>query len=259
MKKLTALLLSLTLALVACGGSPDTTEPDTSPATAQSPTPATPASPTVGTTAPTPSEFTAVNVIDARRKPPTPIVAVLTADHCAPATGALSGGYDVTVVGTALDTVDQVLGIPTAADLLSFVHVDATHLTVTIPTGLATGPVNILLSSSSLADTVSVPFTFTADCNALTLTSIAPLTIPKEGGTLLTLHGSGFACATAHVDVQVFLSHVAFTVVDDSTITFLAPSMTVGGPFENPVFPLIADVRVERFNSVPVQLNVTYE
>jgi hypothetical protein len=57
--------------------------------------------------------------------------------------------------------------------------------------------------------------------------SIAPSAVGAEGGRFVTLHGK---CFHLVVDVEVNIHSVGFTIVDDSTIVFVAPTLAdVGG------------------------------
>lgn len=105
-----------------------------------------------------------------------------------PNTGDVSGGTLITLTGTGFTPGSTVTldGVP--ATQVAFVS--ATELTAFTP---AHGPamVDVVVTSDGVPATLVYGFTYTR--GVPTIASVAPVSGPTSGGTLLTLTGSGFA------------------------------------------------------------------
>ncbi len=143
--------------------------------------------------------------------------AVVTA--VVPATSPTSGGGTLTISGSGLGAVtDLTIGGVAVADL--DVAPDGTTVTGTIP-------------ASDTAGSAAVELTFpagTVDAGALiyvapAITAVSPSQGPNEGGTAVTLTGTGFTGAT---DLVLGGDSLPFTVVSDTEITFTTPAHPAG-------------------------------
>jgi hypothetical protein len=138
---------------------------------------------------------------------------VPTLTSVTPSQGPATGGNTVTLTGTNLSAVTQVLFGGTPATL--FTLVSATQITAVAPPG--TGTVQITATSPG---GTSNPLTY-AYVPAPVLTSVAPNQGPTTGGTTLTLTGTGFTGATA---VRFGATPAtSFTVTSATQITAVAP------------------------------------
>lgn len=136
-----------------------------------------------------------------------------------PISGPASGGTTVNINGAGLiNATDVFFGTTPAA---SFTVVSDNLITAVSPPG-----------TGAVAVTVSTPSTFSNGSlfqylTAPTLTSITPTGGPITGGNNVTLSGSGFTGA-----LNVFFGGLptTFTVLDDGTITAVAPTVGTPGP-----------------------------
>jgi hypothetical protein len=137
-----------------------------------------------------------------------------------PTTGPIAGGTVVTITGTGFTGATSVTfgGTPAAVTAVT-----ATTITVTAPAHTA-GTVDVLVTtpSGTSANTAADNFIYTS---GPTVTSISPKAGPVEGGTLVTITGSGFTGATS---VTFGGTSVTPTVVNDTTITATSPARAAG-------------------------------
>lgn len=136
-----------------------------------------------------------------------------------PTQGPETGGTTVNINGAGLINATGVFFGTTPA--ASFTVVSDNLITAVSPPG-----------TGAVAITVSTPSTFSNGSlfqylTAPTLTSITPTTGPITGGNNVTLSGSGFTGA-----LNVFFGGLptTFTVLDDGTITAVAPTVGTVGP-----------------------------
>ena len=144
-----------------------------------------------------------------------------------PNSGPASGGSSVTITGQGFTDSTEVTfgGIPAT----SFVVNSDTSITAVTPASAA-GSVDVTVTTPTTPATAPAAFAFVAP----TLTGVTPGAGPLEGGTTVTLSGSGFTGATT-----IFFGDAStenFTVDSDGTITAVTPAYDLSGP---------ADVRVE--------------
>ena len=144
-----------------------------------------------------------------------PVVTSLT-----PTTGPIAGGTVVTITGTGFTGATSVTFGGTAAAITA---VAATTITVTTPAHVA-GTVDVLVTTptGTSANTVADNFIYTS---GPTVTAISPKSGPVEGGTLVTITGSGFTGATS---VTFGGTSATPTVVSDSSITATSPARAAG-------------------------------
>lgn len=137
-----------------------------------------------------------------------------------PVTGPIAGGTVVTITGTGFTGATSVTFGGTAA---VFTVTNATTISATAPAHAA-GTVDVLVTtpSGTSANVAADNFTYTS---GPTVTSISPKGGPVEGGTLVTITGSGFTGATS---VTFGGTSVTPTVVNDTSITATSPARSAG-------------------------------
>jgi hypothetical protein len=143
-----------------------------------------------------------------------------------PTSGSESGGEEVELTGVGF----------TGATAVTFGGVAGTDIDVENDTTLrvmtpehAPGAVEVRVTAGgeTNADSDNVMFTFEADPPAIT--GIVPDEGPTAGGTVVTISGSGFTGAT---DVVFSVTDATdFTVIDDETISAVAPPHAAGTVF----------------------------
>ncbi|MFP2928048.1 IPT/TIG domain-containing protein [Pyxidicoccus sp. 3LG] len=111
-----------------------------------------------------------------------------------PATGALSGGNSVTLLGAGFPagTGLQVLFGGTASPAVT--RISSTELRVTVPRGLTSGPVDVRVHGQGSGGVLRRAYRYLDDTR---ITDVTPLTGRPEGGTQVVLTGQGFEGATA--------------------------------------------------------------
>lgn len=115
-------------------------------------------------------------------------VAPPTITAVTPSSGDVAGGAVITITGTGFNASTTVSFDGTPAAQVSLVS--ATELAAVTPRH-APGVVDVEVSTGGAAATLTDGFTFTR--GAPTLATVAPVSGPITGGTLLTLSGTGFA------------------------------------------------------------------
>jgi photosystem II stability/assembly factor-like uncharacterized protein len=151
-----------------------------------------------------------------------------------PNTGTTTGGVAITLTGTGFRTgaVVTLGGVPAT----SVVVVGSTSITAMTPQHAA-GAVSVSVTNTDgQSSTLAGAFTYAAP--PLAVTSVYPGTGTSEGGTLLSIAGSGFlsapsspvgAAATAVPTVTVGgVPATNVTVVGDSLITAISPTLPAG-------------------------------
>ncbi|WP_350347468.1 IPT/TIG domain-containing protein [Agromyces sp. G08B096] len=143
---------------------------------------------------------------------PAPVITALTPDE-----GPTAGGTPVTITGTDLGGVTEVLvdGVS-----VPFTPVSDTEITFVTPPHAA-GAVDVAVITPG-GPSNELPYTYVA---APAITALTPDTGPVAGGTEVTIEGTDLEGAT---DVTVDGVSVPFTVEDDGTITFVTPPHAAG-------------------------------
>ncbi len=144
-------------------------------------------------------------------------VAAPSVTSLSPSSGPVSGGTSVTITGTGLSGTTAVAFGATPAT--SFSVVNATTITATAPAGSA-GAVNVtvLTPGGTSAAGAGSQYTYLA---TPVVSGLSPSSGPTQGGTPVTITGTGFTGATA---VTFGASPAtSFTVVDATTITAVSP------------------------------------
>lgn len=155
---------------------------------------------------------------------------LLSCTHALPKSGPTLGGGALSISCTGLHygATASIGGFE--AETLS-ADVDAELLVVEIPLGDA-GPAVIGVESPFATVTLEAPYTYIAP-SPLTITSVAPDVGPTEGGTSLTLTGTGFE---AGMWVRIgALPAPSVTVLDNETAEVVTPAGSPGS----------ADIHVE--------------
>ncbi|MEQ9162554.1 MAG: IPT/TIG domain-containing protein, partial [Ilumatobacter fluminis] len=137
-----------------------------------------------------------------------------------PGSGPESGGTAVTITGSNFTgatgvTFDGIAGT-------SFVVVDDSTITASTPPH-APGSVSVIVQQSG-GDSNALAFDYLPD--PASATSLTPTSGPEDGGTTVTITGSGFDEATSATFDGV--AGTAFTVVDDTTISVATPPHAPG-------------------------------
>jgi IPT/TIG domain len=139
-------------------------------------------------------------------------VAAPTVTGLSPNFGPLAGGTMVTITGTSFTGASSVaFGTTPAA---SFSVVSSTTITAVSPPG--TGIVDVIVTAPSGTSTLSPAdqFTYVA---APTVTAISPRSGPSNGGTLVTITGTGFS--------QPDVPSVYFGLNPATDVTVVSPTM----------------------------------
>jgi LPXTG-motif cell wall-anchored protein len=147
----------------------------------------------------------------------TPVVTAVS-----PSTSATGGGGIVTVTGTGFSGVTAVRFGAVAATAITVQS--STSLTATAPAGTGTLDVRVTTSAGGASATSAADqFSYIA---APAIATITPNAGPLGGGVTVTIKGARFSGATSVIFGVV--AATSFAVVDDSTITAVAPSGAVG-------------------------------
>ncbi|GLY26996.1 IPT/TIG domain-containing protein [Kineosporia sp. NBRC 101731] len=107
-----------------------------------------------------------------------------------PSSGPLPGGNQVTITGTGFSSL---LALTVGANVITNYTVTGdTQITFTMPAGLTTGTVPIIIATAG--GIVTLNYSYVAfDAN---ITGVAPISGPVTGGTVVTITGTGFTGAT---------------------------------------------------------------
>jgi len=145
-------------------------------------------------------------------------VGIPTLGAIIPAQGPVSGGTAVTLTGTNLLGVTAVTfgGV----NATSFTVVSSTQITAVAPPGAA-GAVQVTVTTPG-GTSNGVTYVYAP---VPVLTSVSPTQGPLEGGTTVTLFGSGLTTTNA---VHFGSTPAAFTVVSDGWVTATAPAGSAG-------------------------------
>jgi hypothetical protein len=172
----------------------------------------------------------------------------------APATGTTAGGTSVVITGVNLTGATSVTFGGTAAT--SFTVNSGTQITAVAPAHAA-GNVDIIVTTplGVSVNTADDNFTYGA---VPTITGITPVTGPIAGGTTVTITGTGFTGATAVLFGTT--AATSFTVVNDTTITAVAPAGASGAVSVRVTTPLgqTADTANDNFTYGTGTTTTTY-
>jgi hypothetical protein len=153
-------------------------------------------------------------------------VAAPTVTGVTASSGTWLGGTVVTITGTNFSGLVSVSfgGTPAAALTVN----SATQIAATTPAAWP-GLVDVTVTTTNGTSALSTAdqFTFTSP---VTVTGVAPALGPLAGGTVVTITGSGFTGATSVSFGSVAIT--SFSIVNDSTITAVAPAAASAGPVD---------------------------
>jgi LPXTG-motif cell wall-anchored protein len=138
-----------------------------------------------------------------------------------PGDGPPVGGTQVTVTGSGFTGATSVTFGGTAATDVDVI--DDSSVVATSPAH-APGAVDVVVTTPDASGTRSGAFTYYAPPTSL---AVSPVAGPTEGGTAITVTGSGLAATSS-----VTIGGAAVTdlvVVDDSTVTAMTPAGPLGG------------------------------
>jgi large repetitive protein len=131
-----------------------------------------------------------------------------------PTSGSAAGGSVVTINGTGFTSTSTVKFGTTAATNVTFVS--ATQITATAPEGVGTVDLTVTTDGEISATSSSDQFAYVP-----TVTSVSPASVPVNGGTLVTINGSGFSAD----------STVTFGANAAANVTYISPTqLTVIAP-----------------------------
>jgi hypothetical protein len=152
-----------------------------------------------------------------------------TVTGISPRSGPITGGTEVVITGVNLNN-------PTAisfgsAGVTTLISESPTQLVVLSPQGTAFGPVDVTVSTAGgLSATSSADQFFYSAPGAVTprVTGISPRFGSPNGGTLVTITGSGFDTSAPAAVYFGSTASTDVTVVNSSTITAVSPPAGVG-------------------------------
>ncbi|SOE16043.1 IPT/TIG domain-containing protein [Streptomyces sp. 2323.1] len=136
-----------------------------------------------------------------------------------PLTGVTAGGNTVTINGTGLTTASAVhFGTVTATPTV----VNDGQLTVTVPAGVAPGPVSVSVTTAGGTNN-GLTYTYV---DAPTIATLNPNSGPPTGGTVVTLTGTNLSTAQS---VTFGGLSAAFSVINDNSLSVVSPPTADGG------------------------------
>src|SRR5216683_246961 len=141
-----------------------------------------------------------------------------------PNNGPATGGISVTITGTGFTSDASVLFGSTPASGITFIS--DTKITAISPPGC--GIANVTVSTPNGTSATSPVDLFTYVPSTPTVTGINPDSGPTTGGTMVTISGSGFMCATGVSFGPTPASSSSITVVSDTQITVDSPPAGIG-------------------------------
>lgn len=153
-----------------------------------------------------------------------------------PNSGPLTGGQTVTLTGTNFRASDASLATVTFGGVAATVQSVATNgksMTVTVPAHAA-GAVDVQVTTVDGRATMRNGFTYNPPP---TISAVSPATGIQQGGTTVTLTGTGFGATGVPTVTVGGRSALCVARVNDTTITFVTPSSLVLGARDVEVTP----------------------
>ncbi len=147
--------------------------------------------------------------------------AVPTVTGLSPATGSTAGGTPVTITGTDFTGTT---GVTFGGNAAAFTLNSATSITATSPVH-AIGSVDVVVTTLAGPSPNTAADDFTYQTPAPVITTLTPAGGPVEGGTAVTITGTGLTGATIVNFGGIPLTPV---VVNDTTITVTSPVHAAG-------------------------------
>lgn len=165
----------------------------------------------------------------------------VTVTSVTPAAGPLAGGTGVSIAGTGLTGASSVMFGSVAATTV--IPVSDALLTAVTPPSAITGPVTVTVTASAGVGSLPGGFTYS---NGPLVTAVTPSTGGNtQGGTLVTLTGSGFVAGSTVVYFGAGQG-TSVNVLTPTSLTVLAP----GGTGTVPVWVVV--------NGVPSPQTLTF-
>lgn len=135
-----------------------------------------------------------------------------------PTSGVTAGGNTVTITGTGLSTATAVnFGGVSATPTV----VNDSQLSVTVPTGLAAGPVGVSVTTAGGTNN-GLSYTYV---DGPTIGAPTPGSGPTSGGTAVTISGTSL---TTTQSVTFGGVPAPFTVINDTTVSAVSPPGAAG-------------------------------
>ncbi|MFA7296399.1 MAG: IPT/TIG domain-containing protein [Dehalococcoidia bacterium] len=157
---------------------------------------------------------------------PTQTTGALTVSGVTPNVGTSAGGSIVTVTGTGFQPNAAVLfGLLPATNVTV---VGPSQITATTPANtVAVGPVSVtVVNPGGASGALTSAYTYGVSTNPLSVTSIAPISGSVNGGTVVTVNGTGLSSVSS---VQFGgVPGTSLSVVSDSKVTVVTPARSAG-------------------------------
>ena len=129
-------------------------------------------------------------------------------------------GGTVTIYGSGFSTTPASNTVDFNGKPATVTSATSTQLVVTVPTGATTGPITVMVGSTTVSSPGS--YTITAKTGAPTITSFLP---PEAAtGSTVTITGTGFQTVLANNQVQVNQTAATVVTATSTSITFVVPS-----------------------------------
>jgi len=143
-----------------------------------------------------------------------------------PAEGPLAGGTEIVVTGSYLATDGQTT-LLVGENPAQIIEAEPETLRATTPPGSAPGPVSVTVTNTYGTATLPGGFTYLGETDAPSLSSVEPTQGSANGGTVITVRGSGFSVSGLKAALcGKELSEVI--VLDDNTFQAVVPPGTEG-------------------------------
>lgn len=143
-----------------------------------------------------------------------------------PNVGTSAGGTVVTVTGSGFQSGATVLfGLLPATNVTV---VGPSQITATTPAySMAVGPVSVtVVNPGGASGALTSAYTYGVTSNPLSVTSIAPISGSVNGGTVVTVNGTGLSAVSS---VQFGgVPGTSLSVISDSKVTVVAPARSAG-------------------------------
>ena len=191
----------------------------------------------------TPGGTNAANTLFTYVTPPPTVAAI------SPSNGPVAGGTFVTIIGTGFTgaTAVTIGGNPAT----SVTVVSATTITATTSAGSA-GPASVLVTTPNGTNPANTLYTYGTP--PPTVTAVSPPNGSLAGGTPITITGAAFTGATA---VTIGGSSVAFSFVNDTTITAITPAHALGPVNVTVTTPIGTGTGIDLYTYTPPPPTVT--
>jgi hypothetical protein len=149
-----------------------------------------------------------------------------TVTSVSPNGGPITGSTSVTITGTNFVGMDPTGDVTFGGTVAAYIVQSPTSIIATAPAHAAgTVQVQVTNPSGSSPNTAADDYTYGAV--APTVTELDPTGGPTAGGNLVTIEGTGFTGVTGAAGVKFGATNAtSYTVIDDTTISALAPAGT---------------------------------